>query len=78
MPSGVWIRTKEHNRKTSEATKNALASPEIRKRISEGTKRGYTLEVRAITSAKRMGHPTSQETRDKISKALTDLSLIHI
>lgn len=63
----------EYKQEQSKRMKLILANPEVRKRISEGTKKGWTLQARAKMSCDRTGHLVSQETREKIRQALLNV-----
>jgi len=70
MPSGIYPRTEKHRKITSEATKRALANPEIRKKISEAQKKRFTrIEEREKISKINNGKHLSEEHKRKISKA---------
>ncbi|KKK66309.1 hypothetical protein LCGC14_2965410, partial [marine sediment metagenome] len=69
MPSGIYIRTKENNKKHSFIMKKIMANPLIREKISKNNARYWK------------GKSLSQETKEKISKTLKEKykngSLIH-
>jgi len=76
MPKGIYIKTEEHKRKLSEATKKnpvrywlgKKLPEETRKKMSKFQKgRKHTEEEKRKRSEKMKNHKVSEETRKKIS-----------
>lgn len=64
------MRTPEFREKMSRIMKPITSSPEVRKRISEGTKKGLTPEAIAKGTAKKIGRILSEEHKQKTSNSL--------
>ena len=78
MPSGTYIRTKEHNKINSESKKGLKQSEETKNKMSESQKRhSVSKETRRKISEGIKGLKRSEETKNKISESTKEEKSSH-
>jgi len=76
MPTGIYIRTEEHNKKNGEARKGKKLSSETRRKISEARKgRKHREETKMKIKELRIGKKHTEESKRKMSKARKGIKL---